>query len=62
VYKYRSEDYIVDVCNGVEQLQLEWTDGLEDSKGALGWTGGLDDSKRALGWTSGLDEFKVALG
>jgi hypothetical protein len=35
VYKYRSEDYITDVCNGIEQLQLEWTSGLDESKGAL---------------------------
>jgi hypothetical protein len=30
--KYRSEDYIANVCNGVEQLQLEWTDGLDSPR------------------------------
>jgi hypothetical protein len=58
VYKYRSEDYIAGVCNGAEQLQLEWTSGLDDSKGALEWTSGLDKSKEPLGWTGGLDESK----
>jgi hypothetical protein len=73
VCKQKSEDYIVDMCNGVEQLQLDrwlglvqgalgWTDGLDDSKGALKWTGGLDKFKGALGWTSGLDKSKEALG
>jgi hypothetical protein len=45
VYKYRSEDYIVDVCNVIEQLQLEWTGGLDESKGALRWIGGLDSPR-----------------
>jgi hypothetical protein len=43
------------VYNGLDQLQLEWTSGLDESKGAPGWTGGLDESKGAPGWTSGLD-------
>jgi hypothetical protein len=48
------------VYNGIEQLQLEWTGGLDKSEGALGWTGGLDESKGALGWTGHLVESKVA--
>jgi hypothetical protein len=62
VCKHRSEDYIADMCNGVEQLQLEWTGGLDKSKEALGWTGDLDESKGALEWTGGLNESKGALG
>jgi hypothetical protein len=53
--KLRSEDYIADVYNGLDQLQLEWTGGLDESKGAPGWTGGLNESKGAPGWTGGLD-------
>jgi hypothetical protein len=45
VYKYRNEDHIVDVCNGVEQIQLECTGGLDESKEALGLTGGLDSPR-----------------
>jgi hypothetical protein len=32
VCKHRSKDYIADMCNGVEQLQLEWTGGLDSPK------------------------------
>jgi hypothetical protein len=32
VYKYRSEDYIANMCNGIEQLQLEWTSGLDSPR------------------------------
>jgi hypothetical protein len=49
VCKHRSEDYIANVCNGIEQFQLEWNDGLDESKEALEWIGGLDGSKGALG-------------
>jgi hypothetical protein len=48
-YEHKSEDYIADVCNRVEQFQLEWTGGLDKSKGALGWTGGQYESKGVLG-------------
>jgi hypothetical protein len=49
VYKHRSEDYIADLYNGIEQLQLEWTGGLDESKRALGWTGGLDSQREHQG-------------
>jgi hypothetical protein len=63
VCKQRSEDYISDVCNGVEQLQL--IDDLVDSKEHWGslmiWSnprntrvaGDLVDSKEH--WESGVD-------
>jgi hypothetical protein len=57
--KHESEDCITNVHNGIEQLQLEWTSGLDKSKatenqwqdkskGTLERTGGLDKSKGAL--------------
>jgi hypothetical protein len=49
VCKSKSEDYIANMCDGVEQLQLEWTGGLDDSKEVLEWTGGLNEPKGALG-------------
>jgi hypothetical protein len=48
VCEHRSEDCIAEVCNGIEQLQLDqWLDrcrGVDNSK----WTNDLDKSKVAL--------------
>jgi hypothetical protein len=54
VYKHRSEDYIADVCNGVEQLQLELIGGLDSPRehwdGPVAWMSPSEHWGESVAW------------